>query len=78
MSGHERTFAEVQDLRDWVEDSLGEFLTRMAQLEVTENPVVIARIRIASSSLETAGLDILKGLEQLLVDKKKDEPLDPL
>jgi hypothetical protein len=67
------TFAEVSDLRDWCEDTLGEFLKRMELLDGDEPKSIMDELDKAVTCVNRHGVEVITCLEQLLVLKKKDE-----
>lgn len=67
------TFAEIEDLRDWMIDNCGEFLARFDVLNSEEPEVVIAHIKKSAENMHTCGLETTKWLNELLIQKKRVE-----
>jgi hypothetical protein len=67
------TFAEVSDLRDWSEDTLGEFLKRFEMLDGEEDELIMAQLLAEAACVRMHGLAVIAKLEEILVIKKKDE-----
>ncbi len=69
------TFQEIEDMRDWSEDTLGEFLKRIDLLNGDNGspPEVLAQIMLHAEAIRKSGLNLIKELERLLVQIKRDE-----
>lgn len=67
------TFAEVEDLRDKMIDTCGELLAESDALNGEEDATIIENFRNAISSMHLSGLEAIKWLDELLVQKKRTE-----
>lgn len=67
------TFSEIEDLRNWFEDTCGEMGAKLALLNGDEPAAIIETIVKHSETLRETVLLILNELEKLLIIKKQDE-----
>jgi hypothetical protein len=72
------TYAEIEDLRDWAIDTLGETLARFDALNGEEPANVIEDIRQQLSQIESHGSRVVGLLDLLLIAKKRAEAPPPL
>ena len=67
------TFAEIEDLRDKMVDNCGEMLADADAINGDEDAATLEKFRAAIDAMHTAGLEAIKWLDELLVQKKRAE-----
>lgn len=67
------TFNEIEDLRDKMIDNCGEILADADALNGDEDEVLVEKFRQCIEQMHMNGLDAIKWLDELLVQKKREE-----
>jgi hypothetical protein len=67
------TFAEIEDYRDWMVDTCGELLKKADALNGDEPEQTMVKFNDCIEAMHAKGLDAIKWLDELLVQKKRVE-----
>ncbi len=67
------TYAQVEDLRDWFIDMLGEYSAKIDILNGDENQELRDEIQGHAEGMRTHGMRVIHDLCRMLVEKKREE-----